>query len=346
MNQFARTAWILMALAVCGPELSAQEPKPKSSFKVGADNLYFATTTPDGKTLLTLSKDGGTVRWWELATGKQFKEIKGLKPPAYSAVLSDDGKRLAVPAGPPPKGTERPDKGGVVKVLDLESGKELAELKGVAAPLLYVEFSPDGKHLAGGEKDGRVRVWDAATGEVKAVLKGEAEVVAVGFSADSKTLAAGDAFEPGEIRLWDWAAKKQTGLFKGHPSGVTTVELTQDGKTLLSSGLDGTVKVWDVPSGKEKVLFKGGKDAMPWATITPSGRTAAWTSGREPDDKAKPKPDAVTLFNLVTGKPIASLKHADTVVYVGFTAAGNLLVTAGRDGVVQVWDVAKLREKK
>jgi len=40
------------------------------------------------------------------------------------------------------------------------------------------------------------------------------------------------------------------------------------------------------------------------------------------------------------------LKHADLVLYVAFTAGGNLLVSASLDGVVQVWDVAKLRERK
>ncbi len=346
MRTGARAAWVLIMLAAPGAVAEAQGPKPQASFSVGQENLYFAALTPDGATLITLSDDGGTVGVWDVKTGKRRHTIKGLTPPASSAVPSNDGKRLAVPQGPRQKGADRADKGGVVHVLDAATGKRLAELKGVVAALVYVEFSPDGKYLAGGEKDGRVRVWDAATGEVKAVLKGHAkEVIALGFSPDGKTLATGDAFEPGEIRLWDWAAKKQTGLLKGHPLGVLTLEFTQDGKTLLSSGLDGVVRTWDVATGKDKVLFKGGKDAAPWAAISPSGRTAAWTSGRSPEMKDK-KPDAVTVINLVTGKSLASLKHADTVLYVAFAAGGRLLVTAGQDGLVQVWDVAALREKK
>jgi WD40 repeat protein len=337
----------LTVLAVFGTGPGAQGPKPQASFSVGKENTLFAAVTPDGKTLVTLSDDGSTSILWDLASGKQRKAFKGLKPPASTAVLSDDGKRLATPMFPRQKGIDRPAKGGLVKVWDAASGKEIAELKGVVAALLYAEFSPDGKYLAGGEKDGRVRVWDAATGEVKAELKGPAkEVIAVGFSADGKALASGDAFEPGEIRLWDWAAGKQQKVLKGHPEGVLTVEFTRDGQKLLSAGLDGTVKLWDLATGKEKVLHKGGKEASPWATISPSGRTAAWTSGRpEAKDKAK-KPDAVTVYNLVTGKELASLKHEDTVLFAAFTAGGNLLVTISQDGTARVWDVGALREKK
>jgi WD40 repeat protein len=348
MNRSTRTVWSLAVLAVFATGLGAQGPKPQASFPVGKENTLFTAVTPDGKTLVTLSDDGTTALLWDLASGKQRKAFKGLKPPASTAVLSNDGKRLATPMFPRKKGVERPATGGVVKVWDAASGKEVAELKGVAAALLYVEFSPDGKYLAGGEKDGRVRLWDAATGEVKAELKGPAkELIAVGFSADGKTLAVGDAFEPGEIRLWDWAAGKPRKVLKGHPDGVLTVEFTQDGQKLLSAGLDGTVRLWEVATGKEKVLYKGGKEAAPWATISPSGRTAAWTSGRSPEAKDKgKKPDAVTVYNLVTGKELASLKHAETVLFATFTAGGNFLVTVGQDGNVQVWDVAALREKK
>src|SRR5262249_33611659 len=152
--------------------LSAQETKPRATFTVGAKNTWYVSVTADGKTLVTLREDGVAVSLWDLATGKERNVFKDLKPLAYTAVPSNDGKWLAAPGGPEWKGSARPDKGGVVRVLDAATGKPRAELKALVAPLIYVEFSPDGKYLAGGDKDGRVRVWDAATGEVKAVLKG------------------------------------------------------------------------------------------------------------------------------------------------------------------------------
>jgi WD40 repeat protein len=65
-----------------------------------------------------------------------------------------------------------------------------------------VTFSPDGKILATGREDKTVQLWDVATGEQKAVLKGHTEaVLSLAFIAEARILASVSADQT--VRLWN-----------------------------------------------------------------------------------------------------------------------------------------------
>jgi WD40 repeat protein len=62
-------------------------------------------------------------------------------------------------------------------------------------------------------------------------------------------------------------------VWRGHTAGVTALAQTQDGKSILSSSLDGSVRVWD-QQGRSRVLVNRDHELFAVA-VSPDGKHAA-----------------------------------------------------------------------
>ena len=67
-------------------------------------------------------------------------------------------------------------------------------------PVQFMIQSPDGLRLATVNKEARLRLWNAATGQEVTQFKGQKPVSAITFSPDGKTLVTA---EPTTVQLWD-----------------------------------------------------------------------------------------------------------------------------------------------
>ena len=71
-----------------------------------------------------------------------------------------------------------------------------------------VAFSPGGKTLASGSRDGTIKLWHVATGGHLLTLTGHEESVeSVAFSADGRALASSSG--DGTIRIWPAATEEE-----------------------------------------------------------------------------------------------------------------------------------------
>ncbi|KAE9551572.1 hypothetical protein FO519_005216 [Halicephalobus sp. NKZ332] len=129
-----------------------------------------------------------------------------------------------------------------------------SSLPGHSEPVISVQFSPDGLHLASGSGDKTVRLWDLATELPKTVCKGHSHwVLSIAWSPNGKKLAS--ACKNGEIYIWDANTGEQTGKkLTGHKQWINCLSwcpLHEDPKSqfLASAGKDATVKIWDTVMG-------------------------------------------------------------------------------------------------
>jgi len=209
----------------------------------GQDEGATAAYTPDGETLVTLSRERRLCRW-NLATGKLQKSVTLRLPQWRTLGLSPDARTLAVV----------PYSKEAVQLWDTESGTERLKLQGEISCSLYgLAFTPDSKTLATNwtTKDtGKdlLSIWETGTGKLlrRFELPGRA-LADLRFMADGRTLLSA----PGgpAVRLWDTITGQELLQRPTHEGHTTSLCFTPDGRSLLSGG-DWTVKVWNTADGR------------------------------------------------------------------------------------------------
>ncbi len=120
--------------------------------------VWSVAFSPDGK-LLATGSEGGLVKLWDVATGKETIPIQGHSTAVKCVAFSPDGKIVA---------SASVDK--TIRLWDVVTGDERATLKGHDSPIYSMAFSRDGKTLASGDTGGTIRLWRAATDEQTKVM--------------------------------------------------------------------------------------------------------------------------------------------------------------------------------
>jgi len=134
-------------------------------------------------------------------------------------------------------------------------------------------FTPDGKKLlAGTEGDGKIRVWDVATGKIQNTLDGRLFLGrSIALSPDGKRVALGAVGHT--VRLWDVATGNELFTeYQGHDSQISSLVFTRDGKTLVSGADHGRTFIWNTTSRKPIGVLSANAVAM---SLSPDGKRLA-----------------------------------------------------------------------
>ena len=271
--------------------------------------LSAVAVTPDGRRIAV--RRSSDVMLWDVRGVQEQATIhvpKGVDQMAFSS----SGKMFAVLG----------DK--TVSLWDTETRKELPRLNETQYGAVSIALSRSGR-IATGYDDGNVKLWNMETREPSSVFKiCDKEVLALSFSPDEQTLAAGCS--DGKIQLW--RSQKSPVTLNGHSGAVRSLVFSSDGK-LASGSEDKTVRVWDGATGQQLWASDAHKDEILAVAFSSDAKKLASAS----------KDKTVKLWDVTTAQKLVELVgHKFEVSAVAFSPDGKTVATGGADKTIKLWD--------
>jgi WD40 repeat protein len=275
--------------------------------------------SPGGKTLATGSEDG-TVRLWDVGSGKELRVLRGHGGCLCCIAFSPDGKTLVSGGGDRTSRFWDVATGAPLHKLDWQPAGARPDDRSDVGAVFCLAYCPDGKTVAMGVRaksdEATVHLCDAASGKVLRRFAGFDRIVhALAFSPDGATLA-GAGWADGAIILWDAASGRQVRRLFGR--GPTSISFSPDGRILASAGSDPGVHLWDVATGKERETPAQHLDRINCVAFAPDGQTVG-TVGED---------STLRLWDAATGRHRLMLQQNTT--FLAFSRSNLCFSPDGR----------------
>ncbi len=265
---------------------------------------------------------------------------------------SPDGTRLATASG----GSQ----GAHFQVWDATSGKPLTSYGDQLAFPCCLAWSPDGRRiLSGGElatgaDSNKLRIWDAATGQLLTEFvsnRGDVHIdaQAAAWSPDGKKIAVvvllfyqppATAFPPEEAQIWDAATGKLLSTYQVASAALnqpfSAIAWSPDSAKIALSDGTSAIQIWDVPTGKLLLTYQGHNTPVQALAWSPNGKFIASASGYP----------EVQVWNPMTGALVFRYQgHTAGVDALAWSPDGKRIVSGsqsadgvGEDHPIQIWD--------
>ena len=294
--------------------------------------VWSANFSADQNRIVTAGQDGKVIVWSFDARGDrpqvaQTGVFLGHDGPVFAAAFSPDGRQV-VSAGYDKRVLAwDPEKIASVDFKQLVAGEPVAPqqrraFEGHSAPVRAVSFSADGQSVLSGGDDNTVRIWDAMTGKLNAVLRGHSRPVeSCAFSPDGRLVLSGD--QEGQIKLWNILDYKemrasQGRTLEGHEDAILSAAFSRDGSQIVTASRDHTARIFDAQTGKCLHALKEGHEFLASRGILFNGGKWLLTAAGD---------NSVRIWDVGTGSQLSSIENTGRAAVVAVSRDSQWIVT-------------------
>lgn len=289
----------------------------------GHENVVSALAfSGNGEHLYSTSWDK-TVCIWDAKTGQSKKVLQG-----HTDWVFD----LSLPASP--EGTVRSVSQNELLSWSKSLEESVLQTGLGGAKVNSAAFSPNGKLLAIGGRDGFVRVRSVDEDTPPIEIGGFRSWIGdVCFSADGKVLATGT--RTGNVRIFALPLAKQLHSFEAHLGRqVLTLRISPDGKTLATGGFEQTAKLWNIKTGKEHATLSGHRGVVTTLAWSADGRFLA-TGERHGTFHVWDTNNSNTQLTKITAHSDGRLGFSVTAL--AFSPDGKRIASGSYDKTIKIW---------
>ena len=329
---------------------------PKRTFTGHNFNFDFLAYSSNGKTLASRTKNGD-ISVWDTKTFQHKLTLavhtndKDAQQIIERRNRRTDAERINAPLAYSPDGTTlaTADINNTIRLWDTENGKLKLTFKTkndeqppdqnsrVRDPytIISLAYTPDGKTLVGGSKDGKIHFWDLEReGHLQTFAEQKFPAIFLECSSNDKMIT-GEMYS--ELNIWD--IPKQQLLrtinirIEGR-GGINSMSFSPDGKTVAGASDESIIYLWNTETGtlRQKLSTYTGKVTS--VAYSPDGSTLA-SAG---DD------NVIHIWDSGTGQLLQTFYgHFGSVTLVAYSHDGNKLASTSNDGTILLWDISNVK---
>ncbi|KAM7479821.1 hypothetical protein LguiA_028034 [Lonicera macranthoides] len=270
--------------------------------------------------LLVSGGQDQTIKMWNTSTGSLTRTLHGCLGSILDLTITHDNRSIIAACS-----------SNNLYVWDENSGRIRHTLTGHIDKVSAVDVNRfSSRHVASAAYDRTIKIWDLQRGYCSNTIIFHSNCNTLCFSVDGLTICSGH--NDGNLRLWDIQTGKLVSEVAAHSSTITSISLSSDGNTILTSGRDNVHNLLDARSLEVCSMFRasGNRVASNWSRscISADGNYVA----------AGSIDGSVYVWSTLKVSVVSTLKeHEGPVLCCSWSDIGKPLATSDRNGVICTW---------
>jgi WD40 repeat protein len=283
------------------------------TLKAHSSAITCLCISPDSKFLLSGSLDK-SVKLWSFSHKNILKEY--LSPSCvYSCVMSPGSEVAWIGCGD-----------GSIRMLNLDSMREVDILKGHKGRVFCMNMTGDRKFLISGSGDGTLIIWSLNNLRVYKKLQGHNSVVySLAVSRDSKYVVSGAG--NGSIIVWRIQDGAIESVLEGHTKRVSSIDISTDDRYILSSSYDNTIKLWDLSTS---TLLRSVSTQKTRIDIVQFSPKSDYILACSPEG-------SISLYSLLSCLAVNTVRLCETQITSAILSTDFKCVIVGCNDSIKIW---------